>query len=154
MGIISGDCVEKKNIDSVFVSALYYGINKAIINVMGTGGMVLGRRTSHEMVGLLKDMGIIKDSMTDEEIKNLFSNTFGLSEDLIITENNDEVIFEVVNPTLDLFLKKMMEERIEPYVCPFIHLLSTIYTETRDCNLMLRQVIPENDRAKIIFKKI
>ncbi|AEH07490.1 hypothetical protein [Methanothermococcus okinawensis] len=143
-----------KKIDSVFVSTLYYGINKAVIDIMGTGGMVLGRRTSYYMIKLLKDMNILKEKMNNEEIRDLFVNTFGLSEDLVIEDNEDEVIFNVVNPTLDLFLGKIMEEGINPYVCPFIHLLSSIYEETGNSKLMLKQVIPEHNKAKLIFKKI
>ncbi len=146
--------IESKPVNSLFVSLLYYGINKAIIKVMGTGGMVLGRRTSYEMITLLKNMGYLHENMDNNDVKNLFVNTFGLSEDLIIEETENEIIFNVVKPTLGLFLKKIMEEHIEPYVCPFIHLLSAIYSETKPYNLMLKQVIPEPNNAKLIFKKV
>ena len=143
-----------KKIDSLFVSTLYYGINKSIINIVGTGGKALGRRTSVEMINLLKELGILKENMTNDEIKNLFVNDFGLSENLNIIENENEIIFEVINPTLDLFLGKLMEEQIEPFVCPFIHLLSSIYEETHNTKLMLKEVIPEQNKASIIFKKV
>ncbi len=143
-----------KKIDNLFVSALYYGINKAIVDVIGTGGKVLGRRTSYEMIKFLKDMDVIHENMTDSEIEDLFVNKFGLSEKIIIENNDNEVIFHVINPTLDLFLEKIMEENIEPYVCPFIHLLSRIYEESRGYKLMLKQVIPKQEQASIIFKKM
>ncbi len=143
-----------KKIDSIFVSALYYGINKGIVEVMGEGGKVLGRRTSLEMLKLLKDIGLIKENMKDDEIKNLFVDNFGLSEDLIIEDSENEIKFKVVKPTLDLFLQKINEEKIEPFVCPFIHLLSLIYSEGRNYNLMLKEVNPTTEGAEIIFKKI
>jgi hypothetical protein len=143
-----------KKIDSLFVSVLYYGINKAIVDVMGTGGMVLGRRTSQEMIKLLKDLGVLKENMTDEDIEKLFVEVFGLSENIVIENNDDEVIFHVINPTLDIFLGKIIEENIEPYVCPFIHLLSRVYEEDKDYKLMLKGVIPEHNKASIVFKKI
>ena len=103
-----------KKIDPIFVSALYYGINKAIVNIIGTGGQVLGRETSRKMVELLKEENIIKENMGDEDIKDIFVNIFGLSEDLKIENNNDEVIFHVVRPTLSLFLERIMKEKITP----------------------------------------
>jgi len=147
--------MNKKGIDSLFVSALYYSINKAIYDVMGDGGKVFGRRASYEMIKLLKDLGFIKENMSNEEIKNLFVNTFGLSEDLNIVEEDKKVIFEVINPTLDLFLKKLMEENLKPYVCPFMYLLSEIYSVSNNCRLMLSDVVPETEeKVKLIFKKV
>ncbi|ADC70097.1 conserved hypothetical protein [Methanocaldococcus sp. FS406-22] len=147
--------MNKKYIDSLFVSALYYGINKAISDVMGDGGKVLGRRASYEMIKFLKELGILKEKMSNEEIKNLFVDTFGLSEDLNIIEDDKKVIFEVVRPTLDVFLKKLMEENLKPYVCPFMYLLSDIYGESNNCRLMLYDVIPESEeKIKLIFKKV
>ncbi|XRO74828.1 hypothetical protein ACO3TA_05410 [Methanocaldococcus sp. 28A] len=144
----------KKNIDSVFVSALYYGINKAISDIVGTASMVIGRRASEEIIKLLKEIGLLHDNMTKEDIINLFVNTFGLSEDLIIEEKDDKVIFTIVKPTLDLFLKKLMEENSAPYVCPYIYLLSNIYEINKEYKLMLHEIIPQSDQVKLIFKKI
>ncbi|MCQ6254172.1 MAG: hypothetical protein HZY31_04320, partial [Methanocaldococcus sp.] len=77
----------KKDDVNLFLSALYYGINKSIGDVMGSGGMVLGRRTSKEMVNFLKDEGILKENMSFEDIKELFVDKFGLSEDLKIEDS-------------------------------------------------------------------
>ena len=54
-----------------FVSALYYGINKAVVDIVGTGGQVLGRESAKEMISFLKEEGILKENMTDREIRDL-----------------------------------------------------------------------------------
>ncbi len=147
--------MDKKGIDSLFVSALYYSINKAIYEVMGNGGKVLGRRASYEMIRFFRDLGYIKENMSNDEIKDVFVDKFGLAGDLNIIEENDKVIFEIIKPTLILFLRKLMEENLKPYICPFIHLLSELYSETKDCRLMLLDVIPESpEKVKLIFKKV
>ena len=143
-----------KKIDPIFVSALYYGINKAIVNIIGTGGQVLGREASRKMLELLKEENIIKENMKDEDIKDIFVNIFGLSEDLKIENNNDEVIFHVVRPTLSLFLERIVKEKITPYICPFIYLLSEIYSYNKEYNLMFKNTLPEGDTVKLMFKKI
>jgi len=66
----------KKGIDSTFVSALYYSINKAIYDVIGEGGKVLGRRASYEMIKMLKDLGYLKENMSNEEIEELVCQCF------------------------------------------------------------------------------
>ncbi|ACX72315.1 conserved hypothetical protein [Methanocaldococcus vulcanius M7] len=145
----------KKGIDSTFVSALYYSINKAIYDVIGEGGKVLGRRSSYEMIKMLKDLGYLKENMSNEEIEDLFVNVFGLSEGLGIHEDDKMVVFDVIKPTLDLFLKRLMEENLKPYVCPFMYLLSEIYGYSNGCRLMLSDVIPESEEmVKLVFKKI
>ncbi|GBF36315.1 hypothetical protein [Methanofervidicoccus abyssi] len=135
-----------KKIDPIFVSALYYGINKAIVNIIGTGGQVLGREASRKMLELLKEEDIIKENMKDEDIKDTFVNIFGLSEDLKIENNNDEVIFHVVRPTLSLFLERIAKEKIPLYICPFMYLLSEIYSYNKGYNLMFKNVLPEGIR--------
>ena len=42
-----------RKIDPIFVSALYYGINKAVVDIVGTGGQVLGRESAKEMISLV-----------------------------------------------------------------------------------------------------
>jgi len=85
----------------------------------------------------------------------LFVNVFGLSEGLGINEDDKTVVFEVIKPTLDLFLKRLMEENLKPYVCPFMYLLSEIYGYSNGCRLMLSDVIPESEEmVKLVFKKI
>ncbi len=143
--------------ENIILSALYYGINKAISEVLGPGGMVVGRRASKEMVNFLKDEGILKDNMSFEDIKNLFVNEFGLSEDLLIEDNGKEVVFNVIKPTLHIFLKRMVEEKIEPYVCPFIYLLADIYEKINGNKFKLTLKHVDNtqpDSIKVIFKKI
>ncbi len=146
----------KKDDVNLFLSALYYGINKSIGDVMGSGGMVLGRRTSKEMVNFLKDEGILKENMSFEDIKELFVDKFGLSEDLKIEDSGKEVVFYVIKPTLSKFLQKIKEQNLKPFVCPFIHLLSYLYEELNNYKfrLMLTDVQQEHDTVKLIFKKV
>jgi len=143
-----------KKIDPIFVSALYYGINKAIVDIIGTGGQVLGRETAREMIAFLRDEGILKGDMKDEDIRDLFVGVFGLSEDLKIEDRGEEVVFHVVKPTLHQFLKRAMEERITPYICPFIYLLSEIYSQSKGYRLMFKNTVPEGESVKLIFKKV
>ncbi|WP_456416400.1 hypothetical protein [Methanocaldococcus sp.] len=142
--------------ENILLSALYYGINKAISEVLGPGGMVLGRRASKEMVNFLKDEGILKENMSIEDIKNLYVNEFELSEDLSIEDTGKEVIFTIIKPTLKMYREKMNDEHIEPYVSPFIYLLADIYEKINDrkFKLTLKQVESQPDCIKVIFKKI
>ncbi len=142
--------------ENILLSALYYGINKAISEVLGLGGMVLGRRTSKEMVNFLKDEGILKENMSFEDIKELFVDKFGLSEDLKIEDSGKEVVFYVIKPTLKMYREKMKDEKIEPYVSPFIYLLADIYEKINGgkFKLTLKQVESQPDCIKVIFKKI
>ncbi|WP_457550728.1 hypothetical protein [Archaeoglobus sp.] len=80
-----GECV---NVE--LVNAIFYGINKGIGEVMGEGGMVLGRRTSSAITEYLKKRGLLSKST---DIRKLFVD-LGLSEDLIIEEKDKEVIFK------------------------------------------------------------
>ncbi|WP_423793375.1 hypothetical protein ACPB8Q_03945 [Methanocaldococcus indicus] len=139
-----------KKIDPLFVSALYYGINKGINNIIGSGGKVLGRIVSKEIITFLEEFGI-----KNVDIKKLFTEIFGLAEDLKIVEDDEKVIFTVVNPTLKEFLKKSMEEKIQLYICPFIHLLSELYSKDKDYKLMLLNVEPiSENEVNLIFKKV
>ncbi|WP_456416399.1 hypothetical protein [Methanocaldococcus sp.] len=152
---MSKECLKKDDIN-LFVSALYYSINKSIGDVMGSGGMVLGRRASKEMIDFLKDEGILKENMSFEDIKELFVDKFGLSEDLKIEDSGKEVVFYIVKPTLTKFLQKIKEQNLKPFVCPFIHLLSYLYEELNNhkFRLMLTDVQQEHDTVKLIFKKV
>ncbi len=143
-----------KSVNPVFVSALYYGINKGIGEVMGSGGMVLSRVTSKAMLEFLREKGILHENMSDDEVKELFVKVLGLSEDLEIQEDEMEVSFVVVKPTLVDFLKKVTEENIKPYICPFIHILAKVYENGKDYKLMLEDVFPEGDVVKLKFKKV
>ncbi len=143
-----------KSVNPVFVSALYYGINKGICEVMGSGGMVLSRVTSKAMLDFLREKGILHENMSKDEVKELFVKVLGLSEDLEIQENEREVFFVVVKPTLVDFLNKLMEENIKPYICPFIHILAKVYENGKDYKLMLEEVFPGGDRVRLKFKKI
>ncbi|WP_456371561.1 hypothetical protein [Methanocaldococcus sp.] len=152
---MSKECLKKDDVN-LFVSALYYSINKSIGDVMGSGGMVLGRRASKEMIDFLKDEGILKENMSFEDIKELFVDKFGLSEDLKIEDSGKEVVFYIVKPTLTKFLQKIKEQNLKPFVCPFIHLLSYLYEELNNhkFRLMLTDVQQEHDTVKLIFKKV
>ncbi len=143
-----------KSVNPLFVSALYYGINKGIGEVMGSGGMVLSRVTSKAMLEFLREKGILHENMSDDEVKELFVKVLGLSEDLEIQEDEMEVSFVVVKPTLVDFLKKVTEENIKPYICPFIHILAKVYENGKDYKLMLEDVFPEGDVVKLKFKKV
>ena len=143
-----------KKIDPIFVSALYYGINKGIVNIIGTGGQVLGRKTAKEMISFLKEEGVIREDMSDEDIRDLFVNVFGLSEDLNIEDRGEEVVLHVVKPTLRPFLERIMKEKIIPYICPFIYLLSEIYSQNKGYKLMFKNTAPEGEGIKLVFKKI
>ncbi len=143
-----------KSVNPVFVSALYYGINKGIGEVMGSGGMVLSRVTSKAMLEFLREKGILHENMSDDEVKELFVKVLGLSEDLEIQEDEMEVSFVIVKPTLVDFLKKVTEENIKPYICPFIHILAKVYENGKDYKLMLEDVFPEGDVVKLKFKKV
>ncbi|CAB3289972.1 conserved protein of unknown function [Methanocaldococcus lauensis] len=142
--------------ENILLSALYYGINKAISEVLGPGGMVVGRRASKEMVNFLKDEGILKDNMSFDDIKKLYVNEFELSEDLSIEDNGKEVIFTIIKPTLTIYREKMKDEKIEPYVSPFIYLLADIYEKINNgrFKLTLKQVDSQSDSIKVVFKKI
>ena len=143
-----------KSVNPLFVSALYYGINKGIGEVMGSGGMVLSRVTSKAMLEFLREKGILHENMSDDEVKELFVKVLGLSEDLEIQEDEMEVSFVVVKPTLVDFLKKVTEENIKPYICPFIHILAKVYENGKDYKLMLEDIFPEGDIVKLKFKKV
>ncbi len=143
-----------KSVNPLFVSALYYGINKGIGEVMGSGGMVLSRVTSKAMLEFLREKGILHENMSDDEVKELFVKVLGLSEDLEIQEDEMEVSFVIVKPTLVDFLKKVTEENIKPYICPFIHILAKVYENGKDYKLMLEDVFPEGDVVKLKFKKV
>jgi len=143
-----------RKIDPIFVSALYYGINKAVVDIVGTGGQVLGRESAKEMISFLKEEGILKENMTDREIRDLFVNLFGLAEDLKIEDREEEVVFQVIKPVLTPFLERVMKERITPYVCPFMYLLSEIYSQNRGYKLMFKNTVPGKEDVKLIFKKI
>ncbi|WP_456375412.1 hypothetical protein [Methanocaldococcus sp.] len=152
---MSKECLKKDDVN-LFVSALYYSINKSIGDVMGSGGMVLGRRASKEMIDFFREEGILKDDMSFDDIKELFVNKFGLSEDLKIENKEDSVIFYVIKPTLSKFLQKINEHNLKPYICPFIHLLSYLYEELNNhkFRLMLTDVQQEHDTVKLTFKKV
>ncbi|WP_457611721.1 hypothetical protein [Methanocaldococcus sp.] len=138
-------------VSPVFVSALYYGINKGISDILGEGSKVLSRKISMEMINFLEDVGYLNNIKDKEDLIKLFTKDFGLAEDLKIEENDDEVIFIVINPTLDLFIKKM---KTVPQVCPFIHLLSLPYSKLFNVKLMFKDVIIEGNKIKLIFKKV
>jgi hypothetical protein len=136
------------------INALFYGTNKGIGEIMGNGGMVLGRRIALEITNFLKNKGLIKDGMDEEDIRQLFVEVFGLSEDLIIEDRGKEVVFRVIKPVLTDFLEEVVKNNLTPYVCPFVGVLSNIYSEAKKVKLMLVDVKPESKEVELIFKKI
>ncbi len=139
-------------ISSELVSALFYGINKGIGDVLGEGGAVLGRRASMSIVEFLKEKGMVKENMSNEEIRKLFVEEFGLAEDVQILEEDKKVTFKIVKPTLVDFLKAIMEKGLTPYVCPFVGVLALIYSESKGVKLMMNDVVPKGDEVDLIFK--
>ncbi len=135
------------------LNALFYGMNKGIDAVMGSSP-VIGRIISRYMMEFFERKGVVRKNMTDEEIRKLFVEKFGLAEDLKIYENSDSLKFEVVKPKLRDFLEEVLRENVRPHVCPFVGLLAQIYSYSKNVKIMLLNVDVKEDNVILKFKKV
>jgi hypothetical protein len=63
-------------------------------------------------------------------------------------------VFRVVKPVLTDFLEEIMNANVKQYICPFIGVLSLLYSEVKDVRLMLLDVKPQDDFVDLVFKKL
>lgn len=139
--------------NKVFVSAVLYGVNKGINNLMSSkAGTVICRYISKEMFNFLMNRGVASPDMKNKDLEEMLVNKLKLAKKIEIIEDDKNVILKIYQPTLTDFLEEMMKNKVPLILCPFLATVTEVY-RNRGVRIFLKDGNSTEYGIELVFSK-
>ena len=146
-----------RQIDVLAVESILYGIYKATYNVMGDSSASLMRKMAPEILNMFEKLGF-DFSGTDnlEGIATKFSETFkklGLCDSITLSQKEELLTVEIQNCAFTALTKRLMDENIPLFACPFAALAIAITERNLNRKARLKTIDhSSDDKAHVVLQ--
>jgi hypothetical protein len=146
-----------RQVDVLAVESILYGVYKATFNVMGDSSASLMRTMAPEILNMFEKLGF-DFSGTDniESIEMKFSETFkklGMCDKIALSEKEDLLTVEIHNCAFTSLTKRLMDENIPLFACPFAALTIAVTERNLKKKTRLKTIDhPSEDKACVVVQ--
>lgn len=146
-----------RQVDVLAVESILYGVYKATYNVIGDSSASLMRKMAPEIFNMFGKLGLDfsgTDNLGDIEMK--LSETFkklGMCDKITLFQKEDLLTVEIKNCAFSQLTKRLIDEDIPLFACPFAALTIAIAERNLKKKARLKTIDhPSEDKACVVVQ--
>lgn len=146
-----------RQVDVLAVESILYGVYKATYNVMGDSSASLMRKIAPEILNMFEKLGFdFSDTDNLEGIEMKISETLkklGMCDKIALSQKEDLLTIEIHNCAFTPLTKRLMDENIPLFACPFAALTIAIAERNLKKKARLKTIDhPGDDKACVVVQ--
>ena len=151
---------KKRNLGRIN-AMIIYGLEKGLWDLLGESALAISTHVGEGMLEKLeKTMGLEiagedpQDILT--EIGRIFVDEIGIASQFDVTEEGDDVTFQVQNCVLLKTERDLINEGIQPFMCPFLNIAASAMRQRLQIQTQVREidVDVEGKHCSLCFRMI
>ncbi|MFX0133301.1 MAG: hypothetical protein ACFFDN_06635 [Candidatus Hodarchaeota archaeon] len=146
-----------RQVDVLAVESILYGVYKATYNVIGDSSASLLRKMAPEILNMFEKLDFdfsSTDNLGDIEMK--LSETFkklGMCDKITLSQKEDLLTVEINNCAFSQLTKRLIDEDIPLFACPFAALTIAIAERNLKKKARLKTIDhPSEDKASVVVQ--